>query len=283
MNINNAQLPDRDAGHKTGVRRYTLSAGDLSRIMGLLYRLLDVRITYFDMQAYELGGFEAKPISEYCSRQRKNSEFLTKCRECDCRHLETAKATRDVHIYHCHSGLLEGIVPLYDNRNIYLGAIVFGQLRDAKLDVPGTLKGKARQLFLRLPERMIEQVRDIGYLLKFVSEYIIAREVIRYRNKPWAETLDEFIEQNLQKKISLYDLGRTIGKSTTFVSHRFSTEFGQSPHQYILRRRMEEAKTMLQNGARVQDVAERLGFYDPFHFSKVFKKYWKHSPSEYST
>jgi AraC-like DNA-binding protein len=192
-----------------------------------------------------------------------------------------AKISRDVHIYYCHSGLLEGIVPLYDNRNIYLGAIVFGQLRDRKQGAPPLLRGKARQLFLRLPTRTIEQVRDIGYLLKFVSEYIIGREVIRYRNKPWAETLEEFIEQNLHNAIGLHDLGNAIGKSSTFVTRHFGSEFGQPPRQYVLRRKMEEAKILLQNGAQVQDAARSLGFFDAFHFSKTFKKYWKHSPREF--
>lgn len=260
------------------ISRYTLSAGELDRIMGLLYRLLDVRITFFDMQEYELGGFEAKPMSAYCSRRRQDPEFRETCRQCDHMHLKTAKSERDVHIYHCHSGLLEGVVPLYDNRNIYLGAIVFGQLRDANRTVPGVLRGTIRRLFLRLPARTFEQVRDIGYLLKFVSEYIIGREVIRYRNKPWAETLEDFIEQNLPRRIGLHALGQAVGKSATFVSHRFPAEFGQSPRQYILRRKMEEAKLMMQNGARVQEAAERLGFYDAFHFSKAFKKYWKAPP-----
>lgn len=263
------------------INRYTLSAGELDRIMGLLYRLLDVRITYFDMQEYELGELKTKPMSAYCLERRQDPKFREQCRRCDHQHLETAKAARDVHIYHCHSGLLEGIVPLYDNRNIYLGAIVFGQLRDATRGVPLALKGHARRLFQRLPTRSIEQVKDIGYLLKFVSEYIIDREVIRYRNKPWAETLEDYIEKNLPTKIGLQDLGKAIGKSTTFISHHFPSEFGQSPRQYILRRRMEEAKTMIQNGASVQEAAERLGFYDPFHFSKAFKKHWNCPPSGY--
>jgi AraC-like DNA-binding protein len=66
-----------------------------------------------------------------------------------------------------------------------------------------------------------------------------------------------------------------------FVAHHFATEFGQTPRQYILKRRMEEAKIMLGNRSSVQETAERLGFYDAFHFSKTFKRFWKKSPSTY--
>lgn len=279
MKSNIPPEPALAAKHEQSARRYTLSTDELNRIMSLLYRLLDVRITYYDMQEFELEGFKTKPMSAYCAKRRQDPVFVEQCRQCFHTHVETAKSSREVYIYHCHSGLLEGIVPLYDNRNIYLGSIVFGQLRDLHDRVPTALRGENRKRFLLLPKIPMERVRDIGYLLKFVSEYIIGREIIRYRNKPWAETLESFIERNLPQPVGLKDLGKAIGKSATFVARHFPDEFGQPPRQYILRRKMEEAKFMLQNGALVREAAERLGFFDAFHFSKAFKRYWKQSPS----
>jgi len=117
--------------------------------------------------------------------------------------------------------------------------------------------------------------------MKCVSESMIDNELIRYRNKPWAEQLETYIEQHLQEKITTEQLAEAIGKSASFVAHHFAVEFGSTPRQYILKRRMEEAKTMLENGQKVQDTAERLGFYDAFHFSKTFKSYWNKPPSSY--
>ncbi|MCF8131306.1 MAG: helix-turn-helix domain-containing protein [Deltaproteobacteria bacterium] len=253
----------------------------MDQIMSRLHRLFDIRITFFDMREHELGHFHVKPMSPFCAALRRNKELDARCARCDKTHLAEAKQLEDVHIYHCHSGLIEGIVPLYDRRAIYLGAIVFGQLRDPA-HAPQTGWGPAlKKRYANLPAYTVEKALDIGHLLKCVSESIIDNELIRYRNKPWVEKLETHIETHLHEKITTEQLAAAIDRSASFVAHHFESEFGQTPRQYILKRRMEEAKTMLGNGASVQATAERLGFYDAFHFSKTFKRFWKTPPSSY--
>ena len=201
------------------------------------------------------------------------------CTACDRFHLAEAKRLRDVHIYHCHAGLIEGMVPLYDRRNIYLGAIVFGQLRDPTRKLDETWAPGLKKRHQELPMYTVEKARDVGHLLKCVSESIIDNELIRYRNKPWVEKLESYIEKHLHGKITTDQLAEEVGRSASFVAHHFAIEFGQTPRQYVLNRRMEEAKLMLENGMSVQATAERLGFYDAFHFSKTFKRFWNKPPS----
>lgn len=254
---------------------------ELRQILGLLYRLLDVRITFFDIQQAEHTSFDMKPMSAYCAARRRNRAFDRRCVGCDREHLVTAKRLKDVHIYRCHNGLLEGIVPLYDRRNIYIGAIVFGQLRDPGSAPPADARPRERALFARLPACPQERVADIGLLLKCVSEYIIGNELVRGRNPVWAERLESHIEENLAASISLDGLAAAIGRSRSFVSHHFRTEFGRSPKQYVQKRRMEEARVMLEAGESVKGAAARLGFHDAFHFSKAFKAHWGRPPSTF--
>jgi AraC-like DNA-binding protein len=218
-------------------------------------------------------------MSSFCNTLRRRPERDARCIACDRMHLAEAKKMSDVHIYHCHAGLVEGIVPLYDRRNLYLGAIVFGQLRDPEIQPHEHWSGAQKKRYLNLPPCPPEKARDIGHLLKLVSESMINRELIRRQDNPWVAELDCYIEQHLHKKITTADLARQIDRSESFVIHHFAGEFGQSPRQYILKRRMEEAKIMLESGGKVQAVAEQLGFYDAFHFSKTFKRYWKKPPS----
>jgi AraC-like DNA-binding protein len=171
------------------------------------------------------------------------------------------------------------MVPLYNRRGIYLGAIVFGQLRDPARKAANDWSPTLKRLYEQLPAYTVEKALDVGHVLKCVSESIIDNELIRYRDKPWVETLENHIETHLHEKITTGHLAAEIGKSVSFVAHHFEREFGKTPRQYILMRRMEEAKTMLENGASVQATAERLGFYDAFHFSKTFKRFWKKPPS----
>jgi AraC-like DNA-binding protein len=257
---------------------YAIATDEMNQVMSRLHRLFDIRITFFDMQEHELEYFQVKPMSPFCSALRKKKEMTEQCAACDRFHLTEAKRIRDVHIYHCHSGLIEGMVPLYDRRNIYLGAIVFGQLRDPA-HLPDEKWSRAlKTRYSELPVYTVEKARDVGHLLKCVSESIIDNELIRYRNQPWAETLESYIETHLHEKITTEQLAGTVGRSASFVAHHFVTEFGQTPQKYILKRRMEESKIMLENGSGVRITAERLGFYDAFHFSKTFKRYWKMPP-----
>jgi AraC-like DNA-binding protein/ligand-binding sensor protein len=261
--------------------RYVVTTDELNRVMEHLYRILDIRITFFDMQGCEKEYFDMKEMSAYCARRRRDPEFHTRCVACDGEHLDMAKERRDVLIYHCHSGLLEGIVPLYNARNVYLGSIVFGQLRDARRRAPAGMSAAHRKLYRKLPRYTVEQVSDIGNLLKYVSEYIVRNELIRYRNKPWAEAVEAYIEKHLSEKITLEKLAGHVGRSASFISHHFPAEFGQSPRRYVLARRMEEARIILENGHSVQDTARRLGFYDAFHFSKAFRAFWGSPPRSY--
>jgi AraC-like DNA-binding protein len=278
----------RNARQKNGApgaeapARYEVAPRELDAIMSLLYRLLDVRITFFDMQARELGTLHIKGMSAYCAQRRRNRGFDQRCVACDRGHLEEAKRTRDVLIYHCHNGLIEGSVPLYDKHGIYLGAIVFGQLRDPARPVPEDASPAQRRLFRGLQTCTPERARDIGYLLKYVSEYIIEKELIRYRNRPWAEKIERHVAEHPDRRITLRELAGLIGHSPSFLTHHFRSEFGRSPQEYVLRVKMEKARRMLESGSSVKDAAYALGFYDPFHFSKRFKAYWGTPPSRIS-
>ncbi len=65
---------------------------------------------------------------------------------------------------------------------------------------------------------------------------------------------------------------------------RLFQRFGhQSPYQFLLRLRMNQAAELLQvAGVTVKEVADRTGFTDPFHFSRVFKSVMGVSPSQFA-
>ena len=52
-----------------------------------------------------------------------------------------------------------------------------------------------------------------------------------------------------------------------------------SPAKYILGGKMKAARKMLLEGKSAGETASALGFYDQFHFSKSFKKFYGHAPS----
>ena len=99
----------------------------LSELIGLLSRQLNIRLTFFDCTGTEQAVATGRPHSDFCLRHRREDpEFDARCVRCDLEHLAEARRTRREVIYCCHAGLLDGVVPLYSRRGLYLGGLVFG-------------------------------------------------------------------------------------------------------------------------------------------------------------
>ncbi len=258
--------------------RYAIKTMELESTFSLLNRVLGVRITFFDADEKELPLESLKEMSPYCSEKRKNPEFNERCKLCDRQNIKRIKNQKAIQVYHCHHGLLEGIIPLYDKQDIYLGSIVFGQIRDVDRKMGGKLDARLARLLGQLPAYSMEKARDTGKLLKFVGEYIIHNEMIRYNNLQWVDKIESYIGAHMNRKISVKDLAMATGYSQSFIHHRFRTEFGMPPLKYIRKLKMENARKMFEEGKNVGEVSELLGFYDQFHFSRTFKKHWKVTP-----
>ncbi len=261
--------------------KYLAEESELKKIINLLYRLFDMRITLMDMEQDEVTAFDIKEMSPYCLELRKNKNFDYKCSECDKVNYKIAKDKEDIHIYQCHNSLTEGIIPLYNKNRKYLGSIFFGQFIIGDYKEDKYSNKKIAELYKKVPRYSKKQTDDIALLLKYLGEYIISNELLLYKNRPWGEKLESYIENHITEKITLKDLGKQIDRSASFLSHYFKKEFGISAKQYILKKKMELAKNKLEKGNPVYIVASELNFYDEFHFSKSFKKYWGKSPKNF--
>jgi len=81
-----------------------------------------------------------------------------------------------------------------------------------------------------------------------------------------------FIEANAIKMRSLDEICRTLHVDPSNLSRLFRRFQGGSPYQYLLRCRMNRAAhEFMSPSARVKEVAARLGYDDPYHFSRLFK------------
>jgi len=70
--------------------------------------------------------------------------------------------------------------------------------------------------------------------------------------------------------------------STAHFARMFRKSTGETPHQFVLRQRLERAKAMLRTpDARILDVAVACGFKTQQHFAQVFRDLCGISPTGY--
>ena len=92
----------------------------------------------------------------------------------------------------------------------------------------------------------------------------------------------ELVEAKMDDDLSLDEMAQSVGLSTAHFARMFRKSTGETPHQFVLRQRLDRAKAMLRaRNARVLDVALACGFKTQLHFAQVFREVCRVSPTEY--
>lgn len=93
--------------------------------------------------------------------------------------------------------------------------------------------------------------------------------------------LSEFMHRMFLYNLPLAELARQSGRSLSTFNREFRFLFGQSPHRWLMKQRLDYAYQLLQTGqVRTSDLYWQVGFEDISHFSRAFKKQFHQSPSQ---
>jgi AraC family transcriptional regulator len=83
----------------------------------------------------------------------------------------------------------------------------------------------------------------------------------------------DYIHAHLDRDLSLKELAAVVQMSAHYFSQLFKQSTGITPHQYVIRCRIERAKELLMQGKfSISDVAKVVGFVDQSHFHRHFKR-----------
>lgn len=89
----------------------------------------------------------------------------------------------------------------------------------------------------------------------------------------------DYIDANLDDDITLADLAAAADLSQFHFSRAFRKSTGKTPQQYVMHRRVERAKELLQHGdIPLVEVSLRSGFKNQSHFTTLFRKYTNLTP-----
>jgi AraC family transcriptional regulator len=92
----------------------------------------------------------------------------------------------------------------------------------------------------------------------------------------------DFIEASLEDNPSIAEIAATTGLSTFYFARAFRRQLGMAPHQYLMARRVERAKTLLATSDQpLAELALSAGFASQSHLTAIFKRVVGVTPGAY--
>lgn len=95
------------------------------------------------------------------------------------------------------------------------------------------------------------------------------------------KSVAEYFRSHLDRRLTIKEVARHVHMSVSSFSHCYTKVAGMSPMLALAELRMEVARELLEDGVKLDIIARQTGFYDAFHFSKVFRRHHGVPPSQF--
>jgi len=153
----------------------------------------------------------------------------------------------------------------------------------------GYLAGSLAQL-LEVARREFEHDRETAKASLAAASTILQSEIERHSGAKRSRVaglagwqiarVRTFIDKNLHRTIHTQDLSAVARRTPAHFSRSFKLTFGEPPHAYVVKRRLEKAcHLMLTSSASLSEIALSAGFSDQAHLCRLFKQAFGQSPA----
>ncbi|RVC44027.1 MAG: helix-turn-helix domain-containing protein [Mesorhizobium sp.] len=128
----------------------------------------------------------------------------------------------------------------------------------------------------------------------FVADFIaqLARNLGRHAGQPakpmgmtaWraAALARDYLEENAGRPVRSGELEAVTGLDRYALSRHFRATYATSPHRFLVMRRLQRARRMIEAGEPLAEIAVAAGFSDQSHFNRHFKKAFGLTPGRWS-
>ena len=103
---------------------------------------------------------------------------------------------------------------------------------------------------------------------------------------PWGRLrrVTEYIQQNLDKDLTLAELAAVVHMSPYHFARLFKGSTGVPPHRFVIRQRIARASVFLATQElSIAQISRMVGFRTPSHFTTVFRRVTGVTPRGYRT
>ncbi len=156
--------------------------------------------------------------------------------------------------------------------------LVFAKLSEEQIEARRLFSGPTAA---RLERESLGSARAMQRYLFYLFDVAFDYGNFVQDNRSVAERLKEYIEKHLGENISRTTLAEEVYLNPDYLARLFKQEMGVSIAAYLLERRMERARYLLQETQKpISQIAEELGYENSSYFSKLFRKTYGVTPHE---
>ncbi len=127
---------------------------------------------------------------------------------------------------------------------------------------------------------IIELMEKLKKYAVFVHEKI--KQIRKKQLTGTFDKIEEYVNNNYKNNINIKGIAKTFYLSPIYVGQLFKKSTGMYFNDYLHKKRIEQAKTLLiRTDMRIYEIAGRVGYVDADYFVNKFSKYERMSPTKY--
>ncbi|MBQ3015707.1 MAG: PocR ligand-binding domain-containing protein [Clostridia bacterium] len=259
---------------------------DIAKLEQAMYdfnRATGVSITLYDPDEKPITS-KGMGYSEYCSLVANAKETKHYCKHSNKALHAACCASKEITKHVCRAGLVDIAIPLLHHGEL-VGVLMIGQIRQAeRIPLDKSVIGQAFPVFEKkysdipiFDEEKINSVISIGTML---TKYIMLENMVRSESRKSASLIEDYVCEHLSSHLSVSEVAQNLHMSVSGIYKSVKQAFGTTLGELITSKRIEKAESLLEDSSlSVSEISEAVGFSDPAHFSKSFKKQRGVSPS----
>ncbi|MFH1904748.1 MAG: PocR ligand-binding domain-containing protein [bacterium] len=265
-----------------------LSKKLLLELRRLFYKATGMTISFIvGRRGGDMDFFPKSERSLFCKIIHSTQKGKARCALSDAGAINTAFLNRKPHVYQCHGGLTDIVVPII-MENKLIGALVSGQILTNKPTDKKFLSIRKKTLDLKIDHNKLKdaykKVKVISHekldivvnLMFFMANFIVEKESVIVLQEKLIKQQKKIVEANKQKE----QWKKELRKAMPFIEIENVPSREHSRHEKIIIEAKRFIETNYTKTLNLKDVAEAV-YLSPNYFSNLFKHHTNHTFHEY--
>ena len=232
-------------------------------------------------------------MCDYCKKVRQYECLNEGCFECDKKGFDECSRTGEMHIYRCHMGLEEAVIPIKEN-GIVIGYMMLGQIFcpetrqealrmiEKSTEKHGLSPDIFKELLEKMPQTDRKYLHSAAEIMSMCAGYLYFSKIITNKKELIGAQIADYIRSHISEKITVSDLCRKFFLSKTGLYNLSFKNFGMGITEYIIKERFEKAKELIKTTDKsISNIAAELGYDDVNYFIRLFRSKEGMTPGAY--